>query len=105
MRQPRFPCNMKSGGNSIPRLTAERRLRRKPVDTANFGLIVDAGYSSGGSGLEQAFLVDPPPSPVPEPLPAVLIGLGLVTLGLTRWLPPLPRPRRCRTGAEQQPGA
>jgi hypothetical protein len=66
------------------------------VNTANFGLMVDASYSSGGSGLEQAFLVDPPPSPVPEPSPAVLIGLGLVALGLTRWLPPLPRLRRCR---------
>jgi hypothetical protein len=75
------------------------------VNLANFGLIVDAGYSSGGSGLEQAFLIDPPPSPVPEPSPAVLIGLGLVALGLTRWLPPLPRLRRCRTGVEQQPGA
>jgi len=64
------------------------------ISLANFGLIVDAGYSSGRSGLEQAFLVDP--SSAPEPSPAVLIGLGLVALGLTRWLPPLPRLRRCR---------
>ena len=68
----------------------------EPVNTASFGLIVDARYATGGSGLEQAFLVDPPPSSVPEPSPAVLIGLGLVALGLTRWLPPLPRLRRCR---------
>ena len=67
------------------------------VNTANFGLIVDAGYASGGSGLEQAFLVDRPlSSSVPEPAPAILIGIGLVALGLTRWLPPLPRLRRCR---------
>jgi hypothetical protein len=66
------------------------------VNTANFGLIVDAGYASGGSGLEQAFLVEAPPSAVPEPSPAALIGLGLVALGLTRWLPALPRLRRCR---------
>jgi hypothetical protein len=65
------------------------------VNTANFGLIVDARYASGGSGLQQAFLIDPPSSDVPEPSPAVLIGLGLVALGLTRWLPPLPRLRRC----------
>lgn len=65
------------------------------VSLANYGLIVDARYASGGSGLEQAFLVDPQPSSVPEPSPAVLIGLGLTALGLTRWLPPLPRLRRC----------
>ena len=64
------------------------------VNLANFGLIVDANYASGGSGLEQAFLIDPPPPAVPEPSPAGLIGLGLVVLGLTRWLPPLPRLRR-----------
>ncbi|MGA3018735.1 MAG: hypothetical protein ABSF62_16565 [Bryobacteraceae bacterium] len=66
------------------------------VNLTNFGLIVDVSYSSGGSGLEQAFLVDPPPSSVPEPSPAVLVGLGLVALGMTRWMPPLPRLRRRR---------
>ena len=76
----------------------EAQAAGQTVNMANYGLIVDAGYASGGSGLEQAFLVDPPPSsPVPEPSPAVLIGLGLVAVGLTRWLPPLPRLRRCRT--------
>jgi hypothetical protein len=69
------------------------------VDTADFGLIVDTSYSSGGSELEQAFLVDPPPAP--EPAPAVLIGLGLVALGLTRWLRPRPRLRQCRAENKQ----
>jgi len=78
----------------------EAQAAGQTVNMANYGLIVDAGYASGGSGLEQAFLIDPPsavpPSDVPEPSPAVLIGTGLVALGLTRWLPPLPRLRRCR---------
>lgn len=65
-------------GTALAALAAGRT-----VNTANYGLIVDARYASGGSGLEQAFLVDPPSS-VPEPSPAVLIGLGLVALGL-RW--------------------
>jgi hypothetical protein len=65
------------------------------VNTADYGLIVDANNASGGSGLEQAFLVDPPPSSVPEPAPAILIGLGLLSLGLTRWVPALPRLRKC----------
>ena len=55
------------------------------VSLANFGLIVDANYLNGGTGLEQAFLIDP--SPAPEPSAAVLIGLGLIGLGLMRRLP------------------
>ena len=74
------------------------------VSLSNYGLIVDARYASGGSGLEQAFLVDPPPSPSPEPSTAVLIGLSLTLLGLTRWLTPLPRLRRCRV-EESRAGA
>ena len=65
------------------------------VNTAGFGLVVDAGYLNGGSGLEQAFLI---PSPTPEPSTTILIGLGLVALGLTCRLPPLQRLRRCRLG-------
>jgi hypothetical protein len=66
---------------------------------ATFGPIVDPSYSSGGSELEQAFLVDPPPAP--EPATAILIGLGLVALGLTRWLHPRPRLRQCRAVNQQ----
>src|SRR5271157_3135680 len=60
-------------------MALEAQAAGQTVNMANYGLIVDAGYASGGSGLEQAFLVDP--SSVPEPSPAVLIGLGLVALG------------------------
>ena len=53
------------------------------ITYGNFGLLVDANYAKGGSGMVQAFLIDPP-NTVPEPVPALLIGIGLVLMGSLR---------------------
>ncbi|HEV3200860.1 MAG TPA: PEP-CTERM sorting domain-containing protein [Bryobacteraceae bacterium] len=73
-----------------------------PIDTTQFGLIVDAGYATGGRRLEQAFLVNPhppalqdffvdPQSPTPEPASVILVGTTLIAVAA------LLRKRRARS--------
>ena len=53
-----------------------------PINLNNFGLLVDANYASGGQ-LEQAFLIDgPPTSGTPEPTSLALATAGLAGLAL-----------------------